>query len=133
MIDARVDIKELDYIKFFVAQVAREAEETAQRELVNYASVLASDARQDPYPPELPNQRYIRTGAMQAGYDYERSGDNLVLFVNDVPDRRYVIDEEWQAEIHQGRHKTMQERVRETFPLFAEELEQRILGNVNEL
>lgn len=129
MIDARANItglKEAEDIAITIAQTARAV---ARPALIQYAADLVGDARNDPYPPQLQGQVYDRTFAMQRGYDIEGEGDT-VFFVNNTDRRRYVIDEEWQAKIHEGRHKTMQQRVRDTLPDFVETLQEKIVEAV---
>ena len=65
-----------------------------------------------PYPPELPNQRYIRTWRMLHGWRWSRRHNRKeeveIRVTNNMPYTKWVKDERYQAGIHQGRHVTVQ-------------------------
>lgn len=65
-----------------------------------------------PYPPELPNQRYIRTWRMLHGWRWNRRHNRKeeveIRVTNNMPYTRFVKDERYQARIHEGRHVTVQ-------------------------
>jgi len=63
------------------------------------------------YPPELPNQRYIRTDKLKNSWHIERVSDKAIGVVSDsgiAPYNREVQDEDQQLEIHRGRWPTVQ-------------------------
>ena len=86
-------------------------------------------AGRDKYPPERPGQRYIRTGALGAGFRYEAVGPSHYQFVNDVPYVRLVVgdsDGGGQAWMHRGRWWTALERVEGQQPGLLEALEKAV-------
>jgi hypothetical protein len=66
-----------------------------------------------PYPPELPNQRYIRTWRMLHGWWWEREhtgkGEVVINVTNKMRYTKWVKDARYQANIHVGRHITVQQ------------------------
>ena len=111
----------------FVESIPEEAQDIASQELFAYVDEVATERRGRAYPPKLENQKYIRTFAMQAGYDAEKVSDTLVYYVQKVDRRRYVVDREYQAAIHQGRHQTMQEDIENTIDGFTERYKEAVL------
>jgi hypothetical protein len=72
------------------------------------ADVVITDART--YPPELPDQRYVRSGDLGDGWDRQISIAGPTLLVVDItnptPYGPYVQGDEEQAPVHMGRWKT---------------------------
>lgn len=83
-----------------------------------WASVreLRADLKRKPYPPKLPNQRYVRTGKLANSYSARRERRNLYSVRNSAPYASYVVNEGTQADIHRedGRWWTVQSVATET-------------------
>lgn len=64
--------------------------------------------RMQEYPPERPNQRYVRTEDLKNGWDEYviLAGDRLGLLRNNVPYGHWVQSEADQAWMHRGRWQT---------------------------
>lgn len=80
----------------------------------------------DKYPPERPGQRYVRTGALGAGFRYEPVAPSHYRFTNDVVYTRWVVgdsDGGGQAWFHRGRWWTAKERVEAQEPGLIDALE----------
>jgi len=71
--------------------------------------------RMQEYPPERPNQRYVRTNDLKNGWDEYviLAGDRLGLLRNNVPYGHLVQSEKEQAWMHVGRWPTDQQVVDE--------------------
>lgn len=77
------------------------------------------------YVPELPNQRYIRTGNLGDGYSVNVRGDSQREFDNFVSYAPDVVGEN-QEPIHKGRWWTMEERIEGEIPALLDALEQKL-------
>jgi len=77
--------------------------------------------RQEPYPPELPGQRYERTGVLAYSWEQSKVGTGEWEIINAATQRgreyaEYVVGEpEDQADIHRGRWWTGREKLIEHF------------------
>lgn len=72
-----------------------------------------------PYPPQRPNQKYMRTFALQKGYFRRGSRSKnyaRIVLGNNAPRRRYAIGRESQATIHKGRWYVFQDVIDEHRP-----------------
>ncbi len=92
--------------------VQAEAEAAAVQSLVQLKPDL------EDYPPELPNQKYIRTYALQSGWAEAEpvftpmSSGFEAMLTNPTDYGPYVQDKDWQASIHQGRWQTTEDVVK---------------------
>jgi len=118
----------IDRVLGFAENVSKEVRDESTPILYRYVSELAEERRGRPYPPPLPNQKYVRTYAMQQGYGWEQGGKNRAYYTQSVERRRYVVDREYQAAIHQGRHETMQEDIEDTLEDFVALLKTELLA-----
>ena len=66
-----------------------------------------------PYPPPIPDSKYVRTGNLMRGWWYERrhtgKGEVTINVTNKMPYTKWVKDGRFQARIHVGRHTTVQQ------------------------
>jgi hypothetical protein len=74
---------------------------------VKWGKSTRARLKSEPYPPKLPNQRYIRTGQLANRWAFRREEPGEWLFDNKANKlgryyATYVISRQ-QAEIHQGR------------------------------
>ena len=98
-------------VEAVLADLARIKPENAGAIVVDYLrDTLAPDAAT--YPPELPNQRYVRTGTLRRGWleaepTVSASGtDLLAVLENSTTYGDYVMGDA-QAAVHQGRWRTV--------------------------
>lgn len=84
-----------------------------------YAHALEIVSRMRPYPPELPGQRYVRTGLLGRSWKVKRHGETGYQISNRAYRRgryyaKWVIGTAYgthQAEIHRGRWKLLRDEV----------------------
>jgi hypothetical protein len=73
--------------------------------------------REEPYPPRLPGQKYVRTFTLANSWRYDKLGPGRWLISNAATERgkqyaSYVVGEETdQADIHRGRWWVGREKV----------------------
>ena len=92
--------------------------------------------RATPYPPELPNQRYVRTGRLGRSWQHNRLGQSHLVIRNAASDKgriysRYVVG--WdtgkgQARIHQGRWWLSRTEILKMVPPLVEKLKAHFKG-----
>lgn len=75
-----------------------------------------------PYPPKLPNQRYVRTGELANRWAAVRVKVGQWSITNARPSVEYVIDEEKQARIHEGRWYVAQAEIEKDRPVLVADL-----------
>jgi hypothetical protein len=127
MIQVAVDLSGIDAL----LRNLRDSEAVAERELGKAVASVLDEARDAAaqYPPELPNQVYIRTGDLGEAWATAqpltaRTGDTVtVRLQNLTPYAGYVQDEEDQAAIHRGRWDTTAQIMRDVDPLAQAEAE----------
>ena len=88
----------------------------------------------EPYPPELPGQRYVRTFTLAASWEQEQVGTGEWEIINTATQKgrqyaEYVVGEpEDQADVHRGRWWTGREKVVEHFERYGPEAVQDALA-----
>lgn len=102
--------------------------------LGNFVSTVARENRSQKYPPELPNQRYVRTGRFGRGWTSGRIAQNRHYIDNTASARgrlyaRYVVGNSeggGQARIHQGRWRVFRKDLDARLPKLVKELDDEI-------
>lgn len=81
---------------------------------VDEANQLLLEELRD-YPPKLPNQRYVRTFRLRDSWQPSRimREGTLGRVWGDIAYNQWVMDERFQAAIHQGRWQTVQRIARD--------------------
>ena len=133
--DIKVDIDptEMDYVTRQLSILG----EFDRRELPEIMADTAADLLEgvEKYAPELPNQRYIRTGRYGASvYSETKAIPNGMVAIagtrgvsnNGERYDPYLKDERNQAGIHKGRWTTMADDAENAFPDFVKRVERVI-------
>lgn len=110
----------------FIRHLKRLSSERKVRTLVNPAMVWWTEEmvrflKNKPYPAELPNQKYKRTGLLSASFTTTQEKLGRHLMNNEAPGRTWAIGQP-QARVHKGRWWTMLDELKKNTDL----LEQRI-------
>lgn len=116
----------------FGRNFAKEADSAVQ----DWGRESAGQFRAKPYPPELPNQRYVRTGRFGRSWTHRRVADSALAIRNAAAQRgryyaRYVTAGEnatGQARIHQNRWWVARKELERLVPKLATVLERKFLG-----
>ena len=79
-----------------------------------YRKAFRKHLKNKPYPPELPNQRYVRTGLLGSSYRTRKLSESSFRVWNSTPYAVWVIGKRIfeapsQAAIHRGRWFTIQD------------------------
>lgn len=85
--------------------------------------------RMQTYPPERPNQRYIRTYTLQAGWTIEASGSIGYRIRNQVGYTEYVVGSAYgtgQAPVHVGRWQILRDVVEEEVSSLPNDIDEHI-------
>jgi hypothetical protein len=82
----------------------------ADKPLQSFTRRMVKAMGKEPYPPELPNQKYVRTGLLAASFKEQRVQLAKYMLENTAPGRGWAIAKP-QAQIHKGRWWTMMELV----------------------
>ena len=78
--------------------------------VAKFSEKMVKTLTAEPYPPKLPNQKYVRTFLLKNSFQQARLDVARHVVRNTAPRRRYVISDR-QAAIHEGRWWTMREIV----------------------
>ena len=92
----------------------------ADRIMLRWTRGVVRKLQATPYPPTLPNQKYIRTGTLKRSFGYKKISRARYNITNTAQQRgrfypQYVIGTK-QAKIHQGRWWLMRDVANQELP-----------------
>ena len=84
-------------------------QQIVEPEVRYYVKSLQKELSRKKYPPKPLGSKYIRTGRLGSRFSAKKIGKSSWGLFNSAPYAAYVIDQNKQAGIHQGRWYTIQE------------------------
>ena len=88
-----------------------------------HAKTQAAMLRNKPYPPERPNQKYVRTGELGRRWRAQHQGRGRWAIINRRPKAVWVIKQGMQnRKYHLGRWWTMEDTLAKTMPQLTKNL-----------
>lgn len=135
-VDISVEVKDYPKISRDLERFIRDFPEVAG--LADWLKKERLKLARTPYPPELPGQRYRRTGVFGASWRARvfRDGGqliNIARYASDVTGSPDAPSGERQAKIHQGRWWIAKEEVEADLPKLVASLEGRYIAEFEEV
>ena len=109
-------------LRWLAAQYPDEIEDI----VADFAKSERAKLKSTPYPPERPEQTYIRTGRLANSWRAEREASARWVIRNSAPYARWVVGKDTQVWFHKGRWWIAEEVVAEDTPELTRRLTQRL-------
>jgi len=117
MLDVSVEMKGINRVKNQLRTLAALHPEITDPIIAAHAKKERARLKSKPYPPRLPNQKYVRTGLLANKFAHRKLGPGKHSVANTRPNGIYVIKKGWQnRQYHLGRWWTIEDALDENMP-----------------